>query len=137
MTLKLLYPGGFYRCFFSVATVFDKVHKGNAHFHFLGFSNTEKLVFRHSWVHRCVFVHEQICSNLCTHFYYAVQLPLSILWLFVSRRNFFSLCHLSAVWRTSHVGLDVSLRVVLQPSFSRGTHRMYWSGSRYLRWPLT
>lgn len=99
--------------------MFDKVHKGNAHF--LGFINTEKLVFRHSWVHRCVFVHEHICSNLCTHFYYAEQLPLSILCCCLCHEGtFFSLCHLSAVWRTRHVGLDVPLRVVLQPSFSRG-----------------
>lgn len=34
-------------------------------------------------------------------------------------KELFSLCHLSAVWRTrKHVGLNVSLRGVLQPSFS-------------------
>lgn len=68
-------------------------------------------------VHCCVFVHEHISLNLCTHLYYTVQPPAFYAVVCVTKERF-SLCHLSAVWRSrKNVGLGVSLRGVLQPSF--------------------
>lgn len=54
-----------------------------------GFCNTAPLVFKHSWVHCYVFVHEHICPNLWTHFYYAVQLLLNILCCLCHKGTFF------------------------------------------------